>query len=49
MCHYWQKSTGEKKDNGNTTIVQDGYESSHALVASSNKFDKEWIMDYRFT
>lgn len=33
------------KDNGNATLVQDGYESSGVLVVLSSDSSKEWIMD----
>ena len=33
------------KDNGNSTIVQDEYESYDVLVVSSSNSSKEWIVD----
>lgn len=44
MCHERLNNHG-RKDNGNTSIVQDDFESSNVLVVSSSNSSKEWSMD----
>ena len=44
MCPERLKNHGGK-DNGNTAIVQDDFDSSDVLVVSSSNSSKEWILD----
>ena len=48
VCPELQKDHGGK-DNGNTTIVQDDFDSSDVLMVSNNNSSNEWIMDYGCT
>lgn len=49
VCPERLKNYGERKDNGNATIIHDGYESSDFLIVSRSNSSKEWIMDSRCT